>query len=276
MSDVERADLQSRVGVWLSHGLSPSKIHATINAAKVLWRDFTLVTGTDAQLPVDPTKGLRLPAVPVGGRDRIATADEAHRLIAALIEEDQALWATALYAGLRLGELRALRAENIEMHLKRIKVHAGWDQYEGEIEPKTEKGRRTTVISSLLETQLTQHLDRTGRKGHDLVFGRDADTPFKDNTITKRARRAWKAARQREDEENIIPRHERIQPIGLHECRHTAVSHMLDAKITIDKVSKFIGHSSITVTIDRYGHLLPGGEAEAAALLDEYHARRRR
>jgi hypothetical protein len=48
---------------------------------------------------------------------------------------------------------------------------------------------------------------------------------------------------------------------------HTAISHMLDAKITIDKVSKFMGHSSITVTIDRYGHLLPGGEAEAAALL---------
>ena len=51
---------------------------------------------------------------------------------------------------------------------------------------------------------------------------------------------------------------------------------MLDADITIDKVSKFMGHSSITVTIDRYGHLLPGGEAEAAALLDAYHQRRRR
>jgi hypothetical protein len=48
-----------------------------------------------------------------------------------------------------------------------------------------------------------------------------------------------------------------------------------DAGITIDKVSKFIGHTSITVTIDRYGHLLPGGEAEAVALLDEHHARRR-
>lgn len=32
--------------------------------------------------------------------------------------------------------------------------------------------------------------------------------------------------------------------------------------------------TSITVTIDRYGHLLPGGEAEAAALLDGYHGRR--
>jgi integrase len=92
----------------------------------------------------------------------------------------------------------------------------------------------------------------------------------------EQAKRAWKEARQREDEEGTIPEGERIRPIGLHDCRHTAVSHMLDAGITIDKVSKFMGHASITVTIDRYGHLLPGGEAEAAALLDEYHARRRR
>jgi integrase len=117
--------------------------------------------------------------------------------------------------------------------------------------------------------------ERTGRSGSDLVFGRDADTPFNPNTACNRARKAWEAARTREDEEGIIPEPERIREIGLHECRHTAVSHMLDAGITIDKVSKFIGHSSITVTIDRYGHLLPGGGAEVAALLDEYHARRR-
>jgi integrase len=35
-----------------------------------------------------------------------------------------------------------------------------------------------------------------------------------------------------------------------------------------------MGHASITVTIDRYGHLLPGGEAEAAKILNEYHNRR--
>ncbi len=173
------------------------------------------------------------------------------------------------------GEIRALRVNNIDLALKRIKVRAGWDQYEGEIDPKTEKGRRTTVIIGLLETLLIEHLGRTGQTGNDLVFGRDADTPFNSNTVHNRARRAWKITREREDEENIIPEHERIQPIGLHDCRHTAVSHMLDVGITIDKVSKFIGHSSITVTIDRYGHLLPGGEAEAAEILNEYHARRR-
>jgi integrase len=274
MSDIERPDLQNLVN-RLQSQLSPSKVHGCVNAARVLWRDFDLVTGTHNALLIDPTKGLRLPAVPVGGNDRIATADEARRLIAALNEDDRALWATALYAGMRHGEIRALRANNIDLTLKRIKVRAGWDQYEGEIDPKTEKGRRTTVIIELLETLLVEHLKRSGRSGKDLVFGRDIDTPFNSNTVHNRARRAWKIAREREDEEGIIPEHERLRPIGLHDCRHTAVSHMLDAGITIDKVSKFIGHSSITVTIDRYGHLLPGGEAEAAEILNEYHARRR-
>ncbi len=134
-------------------------------------------------------------------------------------------------------------------------MRAGWDQYEGEIDPKTEKGRTHNLVIELLETLLIEH-------------------PFNSNTVHNRARRAWKAAHEREGEEGTIAEHERIRPIGLPDCRHTAVSHMLDAGITIDKVSKFIGHSSITVTIDRYGHLLPGGVAEAAEILAEYQARR--
>jgi integrase len=50
---------------------------------------------------------------------------------------------------------------------------------------------------------------------------------------------------------------------------------MLDAGISIDKVSKFMGHASIAITVDRYDHLLREGEAEAIALLDAYHERHR-
>jgi integrase len=48
---------------------------------------------------------------------------------------------------------------------------------------------------------------------------------------------------------------------------------MLDAGIAIEKVSKFMGHASISITIDRYDHLLPTGEAKAIAVLDAYHRR---
>jgi integrase len=130
MVAVTRADLQHLVSRWLSEGLSPSKIRSIVNAARVLWRDLDLLTGIDDPLLVDPTHGLRLPAS-TGRRERIATPDEARRLIAALQPGDRALWGTAIYAGLRHGELRALQVRDIDLEQRRIKVQRSWDQYEG-------------------------------------------------------------------------------------------------------------------------------------------------
>jgi hypothetical protein len=47
---------------------------------------------------------------------------------------------------------------------------------------------------------------------------------------------------------------------------------MIAANVNIKALSEFMGHASITTTLDRYGHLLPGGLGEAAALLDTYLA----
>lgn len=275
MAEITRADLQRRIGAWTAAGLSASKVKNTINAARVLFRDFDLVSGTDNPLVSDPTRGLRLPHYG-GKRDRIADPDEARRLIDALALEDRALWAAAMDAGLRHGELKALRCEDLDLEHGRIQVRRGWDQCEGEVDPKSEAGKRTTCVSARLKRLLEEHLDRTGRSGADLVFGDVCGRPFVSTTVNERARRAWRAARAHEDAEGAIPEERRLRPIGLHECRHSAVSQMLDAGITIDKVSKFMGHASISITIDRYGHLLPGGEAEAAALLDAYHQRKGR
>ena len=270
MVGITRADLQHLVNRWLSEGLSPSKIRSIVNAARVLWRDLDLLTGHDDPLLVDPTHGLRLPAS-TGRRERIATPDEARRLIEALQPGDRALWATAIYAGLRHGELRALQVRDVDLERRRIEVQRSWDQYEGEIEPKSEKGTRPTIIAQPLHRLLAKHIQDTGREGADLVFGDTSTKPFQSDPVNKRARKAWATAREQEDHQNITG--ERIRPIGLQDCRHTAVSQMLDAGIRIDTVSKFVGHASITITIDRYGHLLPGGEANAIVLLDDYHQR---
>jgi integrase len=71
-----------------------------------------------------------------------------------------------------------------------------------------------------------------------------------------RTRAAWKEAQ--------------LAPIGLHPARHTAASVMIAGGINIKALSTFMGHSSITITLDRYGHLLPGSIAEAATLLDAF------
>jgi hypothetical protein len=59
----------------------------------------------------------------------------------------------------------------------------------------------------------------------------------------------------------------------LHEARHTFASLMIAAGVNAKALSTYMGHSSITITLDRYGHLFPGNEGEAAGLLDARLAR---
>lgn len=56
--------------------------------------------------------------------------------------------------------------------------------------------------------------------------------------------------------------------LRLHQARHAYASFMIAAGVNAKALSTFMGHSSIKVTFDLYGHLMPGTEAEAAALLD--------
>ena len=59
-----------------------------------------------------------------------------------------------------------------------------------------------------------------------------------------------------------------LVPIGPHECRHTFASLMIAAGVNAKALSTYLGHASISITLDRYGHLMPGNEAETAGLLD--------
>jgi hypothetical protein len=59
----------------------------------------------------------------------------------------------------------------------------------------------------------------------------------------------------------------------LHECRHGYASVMIAAGVNVKALSTFMGHANIRITLDQYGHLLPGAEDEAAGLLDAFLAR---
>jgi len=112
---------------------------------------------------VNPTTGLELPAVR-GRRDRIASPTEAAELIEALPEHDRALWATALYAGLRRGELMALRWEDVDLQKNLITVARSWDVKAGPIEPKSHAGRRSVPIAGVLREHLIAYQLRSGRR----------------------------------------------------------------------------------------------------------------
>jgi integrase len=191
-----------------------------------------------------------------GTRDRIASPVEATKLLGVLRPADQALWGTALYAGLRRGELMALKWKDVDLATGRIRIERSYDPGSGQmVEPKSRAGRRTVPIPGVLRDLLIDHKLNSGDTS-ELVFGATPERPFSDSALVQRARRAWARSG--------------LDPLGLHEARHTFASLMIAAGVNAKALSTYMGHSSITITLDRYGHLMPGNEDEAAALMDTY------
>jgi integrase len=248
LSEIRRADVQALVDRLLADGHGASTIRNTLLPLRVIFRR-ALVRG---EVAVNPTTGLELPAVR-GQRDRIASPKEAAQLLAAL-DAHRALWATAVYAGLRRGELQALVWSDVELDGGVIRVRASWDPVAGRVAPKTKAGTRAVPIASVLTLHLRELTEKTGGVG--LVFGRGPDEPFAPVTVNRRAQRVWKRAG--------------LSPIGLHECRHSFASFMIAAGVNAKALSVYMGHASVTITFDLYGHLMPGNEQEAARLLDAY------
>jgi integrase len=203
---------------------------------------------------------------------RIASAVEAAELLAALPVEDRPVWATAFYAGLRRGELQALRVCDVDFGANLVSVERGWDQVEGVIEPKSRAGRRSVHLLAVLRDYLWEFVPRTGRSGEDLIFGRAEDDAFFASTVDGRAKRAWKARNQRECENAEVEGRERalLRPITLHECRHTFASLLIDSGANPKAIQQFMGHSKIQTTFDVYGHLLPGSHDEVRKRMDAY------
>jgi integrase len=245
--------VQALVDKWRADGLSASTVQNQLNPIQVLVREA--IEASD--LTVDPTRRLRLPAIR-GRRERTADPNEAARLIEALASFERAVWATAMYAGLRHGELRALRWDDVDFDEGKIHVRRSFDPIAGPIDVKSKAGRRSVPMLGALRKILVEHKLATGRSGDALVFGRTAELAFTPSAIYKRARKVWKAAK--------------LTEIGLHESRHTFASWMIAAGLNIKQISVYMGHADVKTTLNIYGHLLSDDAERAAERLDEYLA----
>ena len=253
LASITTADLQGLVDRWQEEGMPAASIRNHIKPMQAISRRARSRLG----LALNPTHDLELPAVRAAEVEILAP-EVAASLLAVVPEADQPIWATALYAGLRYGELRALRWREVDFAAGTIRVKKSWDPVEGEIEPKSKNSKRTTPMPNVLREYLLVHRKRRGEPGAgELVFSVADGIPFEADGLYRPADAAWKKAK-------LDAR------LRLHKARHTFASFMIAAGVNAKALSIFMGHSSISVTYDIYGHLMPGAEAEGAALLDAY------
>lgn len=257
LSDVRRVDVQDLADSLLAEDASASTIRNTLDPLRAIYRR----AHARDQVAVNPTGQIELPANR-GRRDRVVPAQRFAALLAELPDQDRPLWATAGYAGLRRGELRGLRWEDVDLAAGLIRVERGWDDDEGEIEGKTRAARRTVPLVAELRRELAEHGLRTAAVGDALVFpGADPGQPFHPTGrgFRKRIADACEAA-------GIAP------VLTLHQCRHTFASFAIAAGVNAKALSTYMGHAGVGITLDRYGHLFPGNESEAAGQLDTFLA----
>jgi integrase len=209
---------------------------------------------TRAFLPANTVRGLEMPARDEKCRDRIAPPHEARLLLAALEGAsrcypcDELDFALALYAGLRNCERGPLDWQWIELDRGRLHVRKS----------KTKAGIRTLPIVKVLRPILRREWLRQGKPASGpVVRGPQGGTVGYDKQ-RRRVRKAWAEAK--------------LDPITPHECRHTFASYLIASRLNAKAVTVLMGHSSVQITFDRYGHLFPGHEEEAAERLDSYIA----
>jgi integrase len=271
VSALDRKRCKALVERWDQAGMSASSIRNNLDPLRVLCRELL----EDGVLEVNPLTKVKLPAAESKAR-RAATPAEAAALLAALPDSDRPLWTCAFYAGLRRGELRALQVQDIDFSAGVIHVCRGWDQEEGEQGPKTFAGTRDVPMTTLVAKTLAGHVLELNRDGADLVFGRTASLPFTISAVANRARRAWgwKLCRVKGAPRNAprewVATEGALEPIGLHEARHTFVSYAVAAGLDLKELVEVVGHSDIRTTLNIYAHLFADSHPKIAGKLDAY------
>lgn len=204
----------------------------------------------------------------------IPAPDEIKALIEATEEgQFQALFLVGIFAGLRASELRGLRWEDVD--LKRRELHVGQRaNIYGEIgDPKSESAHRTVPITPKLAAVLTKWKLAAVKGNLGLVFSTKTGQPLDHANIMQRA---WwplqiKAGVTKPvlDENGQPARDEDGKPLvqakysGLHCWRHFFASWCINRvcdgglELPLKVVQERLGHSSITLTGDVYGHLFP-------------------
>lgn len=201
------------------------------------------------------TRGVKAPKYK-SNRGVALSANEVRRLLDATPDRWRPLLATMALTGLRSGEAAALAAEDIDFanHLIHVR-HSAWD---GRVQsPKTPNSIRDIDLAPTLELMLKEWLASPMRpeSKQQLVFPSSDGTIIDMNRIRAKVFHPALAAAG-------LPR------IRLHDLRHTYATMLILQGESLKYVQEMLGHASISVTADIYGHLLKETHASAARKLD--------
>ncbi len=185
-----------------------------------------------------------------------------------------ALFAIMLALGLRLGEALGLRSEDVDLDaarvtvryaLQRVKVDGEKNRKPTLVEPKSESSRRTIKLPAITIQALRRHfwLQEQERefaglqwKGNpwNLIFTSSIGTPLNERNVLRTFQAILKRAG--------------LPKMRIHDLRHSAAAILMASGLNARAIAELLGHSSVSFTLQVYGHLMEEAKQETADLMD--------
>ena len=243
---LDALQLQSLYREKLDSGLSPRTvqiIHATLHKALKQAVKWSLVPRNVAQ-SVEVPRGRKKEINPLSG-------EQVRRLLKA-VEGDklEALYILAVTTGIRSGELLGLQWGDLDLEAGTLQVNRTVSN--GRIEaPKTSKSRRSIKLT---QTSL-QALEEHPRRG-EWVFSTRVGTPINGHNLHNRS---WKPLLKKAG----------LPDIRFHDLRHTCATLLLTKGVHPKIVQELLGHSSISITLDTYSHVLPNMQEKVVEAMED-------
>lgn len=191
---------------------------------------------------------------------RFLTHEEVALLAGVVDRRYRALVLVAAYTGLRAGELFALQRQHVDLLRRTITVTDQVQYLAGAhvvSSPKSSAGRRSVSMPTMVAEALDAHLRTLDDQSADgLIFPAPTGGYLHAQNFRKRT---WLPAVKKAG----------LAPLRLHDLRHTCASLAIAAGADVKVLQRMLGHASAALTLDRYGHLLPGQAESVAERLDE-------
>jgi integrase len=211
-----------------------------------------------AQPPKPPSKEMKV----------LEESQVSQMLVAARGTRLEALLHLTVATGMRQMELLGLKWTDLDWNRQTLKVERQLERSTIDqvrfVQPKTNYGRRSLALGDQTIAVMRRHYERQNEERKaagecwsefGLIFTTKTGTPINFRNLVR--------------DFKLLLQNAGLPSIRFHDLRHTAASLMLNHDIPVIVVSRRLGHAKPSITLDVYGHLFPGIQAEAAQKIDD-------
>ena len=257
VASIERPAIRKFVADLAADGKAPNTVRSVLNVIKAVFT-YTVEAGGLRSSPAARV------SAPRGKRPELRIATEAE--VAALADAIDAPYATlvyfAAYTGLRAGEIAALRIRDLDLMVGRVHVRSSVAEVHGELVYGTTKSGkdRTVSLPPFLRDMLTAQV---------AAYATDPDAwVFQSGDGAALRQSFWYRRYFRPAADSVG-----LEGLRFHDLRHTCAAFLIASGAHPRALMERLGHHSITITLDTYGHLLPSlDDALTGALEDRFQA----